>query len=96
MYAMWIVQLSFGNFCLSIRRNPPVLNGEGRLRESTHSRHKGIVVMLSPAQWCSSVQLLPVCIYIALPQQLHDQLQFCALLVSYQRSDSVNRQWLYS
>ena len=52
----------------SVRRNPPVLNGKGRLRESTHSRytwHKGIVVMLSPAQWCSSVQLLPVCVYMA-------------------------------
>ena len=43
-----------------------MLNGKGRLRESTHSRytgHKGIVVMLSPAQWCSSVQLL---LYMAL------------------------------
>ena len=50
--------------CPSIRPNPPVLNGKGRLRESTHSRHKGIVVMLSPAQ-CSSVQLLPVCVYMA-------------------------------
>ena len=28
-------------------------------RESMHSRHKGIVVILSPSQWCSSVQLLP-------------------------------------
>ena len=37
---------------------------KGHVRESTHLRytkHKGIVVMLSPAQWCSSVQLLPVC-----------------------------------
>ena len=49
----------------SIHPNPPVLNSRGRLRESTHSRHKGIVVMLSPAQWCSSVQLLPVCVYMA-------------------------------
>ena len=27
----------------SIRPNPPVLNGKGRLRESAHSRHKGIM-----------------------------------------------------
>ena len=45
---------SFGSVCPSVSRNSPVLNGKGRLRESTHSR--GIVVMLSPAQWCSSVQ----------------------------------------
>ena len=46
-----------------------MLNGKGHLKESTHSRYtrrKGIVVMLSPAQWCSSVQLLPVCVYMAL------------------------------
>ena len=37
---------------LSVRRNPLLLNGKGRHRESTHSRytwHKGRVVMLSPA-----------------------------------------------
>ena len=64
---------SFGDFCLSVHPNPPVLKGKGRLRESMHLRysytqHKGIVVMLhvSPAQWCSStVQLLPVCVYMA-------------------------------
>ena len=45
-----------------------MLNGKGHLRESKHSRythHEGRVVMSSPAQWCSSVQLLPVCIYMA-------------------------------
>ena len=42
--------------CLS-----PLLKGKGHHRENMHSRytwHKGRVVMLSPAQWCSSVQLL--------------------------------------
>ena len=37
----------------SVHRNPPMINGKGRLRESTHSRyarHKGIVIMFSPAQ----------------------------------------------
>ena len=46
---------------LSVCPNPPVLNDKGHLRESMHSRytrHKGRVVMLSSAQWCSSVQLL--------------------------------------
>ena len=46
-----------------------MLNGEGSLRESMHLRytgHKGIVVMVSPAQWYSSEQLLPVCVYVAL------------------------------
>ena len=46
---------------LSVRRNPLLLNGKGRHRKSTHSRytwHKGRVVMLSAAQWSSSVQLL--------------------------------------
>ena len=45
------------------------MNGKGHLRESTHSRytgHKGIVVMVSPAQWYSSERLLPVCVYVAL------------------------------
>ena len=28
---------SFGDFCLSVRRNPLLLNGKGRYRESTHS-----------------------------------------------------------
>ena len=58
--------------------------GKGRLRESTHlriTRHQGRVVTLSPAQWYNSVQLW---------------LPFCALLVSCQCSDSVNRQWLSS
>ena len=53
---------------LSVRRNPPVLNDKGCLRESTHLKymwHKGRVVMLSPAWWCSSVQLLPVCVDMA-------------------------------
>ena len=39
---------SFGDFCLSVRRNPRMQNGKGRLRESAHSRytgHKGIVGM---------------------------------------------------
>ena len=32
-------------------------------------QHKGIMVMLSRAQWynSSSVQLLPVCVYMSLP-----------------------------
>ena len=64
-----------GDFCLSVRPSVRQLQpsyakwSEGRLRASTHLRyagHKGIVVMLSPAQWCSSVQLLPVCIYMTL------------------------------
>ena len=53
--------------------------GKGRLRESMHlriTRHQGRVVTLSPAQWYNSVQLW---------------LPFCALLVSCQCSDSVNR-----
>ena len=53
----------FLSVCPSVRRNPPVLNGKGHLKENMHSRYtrqKGIVVMLSPAQWCSSVQLLPM------------------------------------
>ena len=58
----------FGDFCPSVcpsvRRNPPMLNSKGRLRESTHSRYNK--VMLSPAQWCGSVKLLPVCVYMAL------------------------------
>ena len=52
----------------SVCRNPPMLNGKGHLIESMHSRytgHKGIVVMLSPAQWCNSVHLLPVCVYLS-------------------------------
>ena len=42
----------------------------GCLRESTHltnytgkRQHKGTVVMLSPTQWCSSVQLLAFSLY---------------------------------
>ena len=57
---------------------------KGRLRESTHLRitsHQGRVVTLSPAQWYNSVQLW---------------LPFCALLINFQCSDSVNRQWLSS
>ena len=45
---------------LIINELGPYINGKGHLRESTHlryTRHKGRVVMLSPAQWCSSVQL---------------------------------------
>ena len=41
---------------------------------SRYTQHKGIVdiIMLSPTcptQWCSSVHLLPVCIYMALTSQ---------------------------
>ena len=29
----------FGDFCPSVRRNPPLLNGKGHHRESMHSRY---------------------------------------------------------
>ena len=50
-----VTAIPFGDFCLSICPNPPMLNGKGSLRESMHlryTRQKGIVVMLNPAQWC--------------------------------------------
>ena len=34
---------------------------------NTHKhQHKGVVVMSSLAHWCNTMQLLPVCIYLAL------------------------------
>ena len=86
---------SFGDFCPSTCPNPPVLNGKGRLRESTYSmctQHKGIAIMLSPAQWCysSSVQLCLQGTNLSYMTDCHSVLW----LVSCQCSDSVNRQWL--
>ena len=57
---------SFGKFCLSVRRNPLMLNGKGHLRESMHNfevywiqRNSGHV-RNSSAQWYKSVQLLVI------------------------------------
>ena len=52
----YIDQLSF---CPSISPNP-----KGRLRERTHLKRKGIVVMITPAHWCSIVFTASVCLYM--------------------------------
>ena len=65
-----------GDFCLSVRLsvscNPPMLNGKGRLRESTHLRYagqKGIVEVLP-----SGVVVCSCCpsVFTWLLPQLHD------------------------
>ena len=51
-----------GYNCLAIFVRPSVrVHGKGRLRESTHPRR---FTRIKEAQWCSSVQLLPVCVYM--------------------------------
>ena len=49
---------------LSIHCNPPMLNGKGRLRDSTHSRYTR--TQRNSGHWYSSEQLLPICVYMAL------------------------------
>ena len=57
-------------FVRAVRCNPPIYakitDSKGRPIESMHSRYTGHKGKVSPAQWCSSVQLLPVYVYMAL------------------------------